>query len=139
MRHKVGKLAAVRVSVFLRLCRNVLERDDHIAERDQARAGVGVLLARKLAGGKLEHRKAQNVRCAVHLPHLTVDRVDGLVVRQPHVDLTGKIHALGGKRRADHLADEGAFALACSGYIRGDGNIVSLCHYRFLFSFRASS
>ena len=53
MRHKVGKLAAVRVSVFLRLRGNVFERDDHIAERDEARAGVGVLRAGQLAANGL--------------------------------------------------------------------------------------
>ena len=119
--------------------KDVLERDDHIAERDEARSGVGVLLTRQLAGGKLKHRETQHVRRAIDLAHFAVDLVDGLVIRQPHVDLTGKVHTLGGERRADDLADEGAFAVAHAGHVRRDGNIMSLCHHFFLFSFRAAS
>ena len=139
VRHKVGELAAVGVAIFLRLRSDVLERDDHIAERDQSRAGIGVLRPRQLAGRKLKHWEAQYVRRAVDLPHFAVDLMDGIVIRQPHVDLTGKVHALGFKRRADDLADEGALAVAHAGHVRRDGEIMSLCHYFFLFSFRAVS
>ena len=48
----------------------------------------------------------------VYLPHLPVDLVDMGVIRQQHVHLAGKVHALCRQRRADHLADEGAIPLA---------------------------
>ena len=131
------------MTVLLRLRGDVFERDDHVAERYKPRAGVGVLRPRQFSGRKLKHRKAQNVRRTVDLAHLAVDLVNGLVVRQLHVDLAGKVHTLGSKRRADDLADEGAFAVAHaanSGHMfRRNGDIMSLCHHFFLFSFRAVS
>ena len=140
VRHKVGKLAAVGMAVLLRLRGNVLERDDHVAERYKPRAGVGVLRPRQFSGRKLKHRKAQNVRRAVDLAHLAVDLVNGRIVRQLHVDLAGKVHTLGSKRRADDLADKGALAAAHIGHVfRRNGDIMSLCHHFFLFSFRAVS
>ena len=91
-------------------------------------------------GFKRNVRKAQNVRRAVDLAHLAVDLVNGRIVRQLHVDLAGKVHTLGGERRADDLADEGALAAAHIGHVfRRNGDIMSLCHHFFLFSFRAAS
>ena len=91
----------------------------------------GTRLPGQLPGGQVEGREAQNVRGLVHLPHLLVDFVDGGVVGEAHVDLAGEVHPLGGESRPDDLAEEGPLALTDAGDIRGDRDIVPLCHYFF--------
>ena len=132
--HQIRQLPAVGVTVLLGLGRHMLHGDHHVPQRNQSRAGVGVLLTGQLAGRQVEFRKAQHVGGAIHLPHVQIDLMDPRVVGQQHVDLTGEGHALGGQRRADDLADKGPLFIADPRHIGGNGDIMPLCHYFFLLS-----
>ena len=110
----------------------MLHGDDHVPQRHQPGARVRVLLRGQLAGVKVELREAQHIRSPVHLPHVTVDGVDILVIGQQHVHLAGYCHTLRRQSGADDLADKGAAAGAvCAGHVGGDGNIMTLRHGRF--------
>ena len=87
----------------------------------------------QLAGRQVKLREAQHIRGPIHLPHIPIDLVDGLVIRQQHVHLAGKIHALRRQRRTDHLADERPLAAIHPRHIGSDGKIMPFCHYFFPF------
>ena len=84
-------------------------------------------------GCQVKLREAEHIRGPVHLPHIQIDLMDGLVIGQQHVHLTGKIHPLRRQSGADDLADKGPLALIHPRHVGGDGNIVPFCHYFFPF------
>lgn len=127
---QIRQLPAVGVPVLLRLRLYPLHGDDHIPQGHIAGAGVGVLHAGQLTGRQLELREAQHVGGAIHPPHVQIDGVDARVARDQHVHLAGKVHPLGGQRRADDLAEKAPRRLTDAGHVGGDGYIVSL-HFFF--------
>ena len=84
-------------------------------------------------GCQVKLRETEHIRGSVHLPHIQIDLMDGLVIGQQHVHLTGKIHPLRRQSGADDLADKGPLALIHPRHVGGDGNIVPFCHYFFPF------
>ena len=59
----------------------------------------------QLAGLQVELREAEHIRGPVYLPHIQIDLMDGLVIGQQHVHLTGEIHPLCRQSGADDLAE----------------------------------
>ena len=130
--YQIGEFPPLGVTVLPGLRRHPLHGEYHVPQRDKARAGVGVLRAGQLAGGQFKLREAEDVRGAVHLPQLSVDLVDAVVIRQEHVHLAGGRESLRRQRRADGPADQGAVGIVGgAGYIGGDGDVVCLSHLRF--------
>ena len=131
--HQIRQLPAVGMAVLLGLRRHALHGDHHVPQGHQSGAGVGVLPAGQLAGLQVKLRETEHIRGPVYLPHIQIDLMDGLVIGQQHVHLTGKIHPLCRQSGADDLADKGPLALIHPRHVGGDGNIVPFCHYFFPF------
>ena len=103
---QIARLAAERIAEALGLIPRTLERDSHIAQRQQTGLRIDVLLhvLRELPRRELEHRKRQHICLAVNVPHGAVDGADARVIRDEHVDLAGNVHMLGLQRSGDALA-----------------------------------
>ena len=128
MDRQIGQLPAVGVAVLLGLGGHPLHGDHHVPQGHQAGARVGVLRTGQLAGGQVEGGEAQHIGGPVHLPHIQVNLVDGLVVGEAHVHLAGEIHPLRRQGGADGPAEEGPLAVADPGHIRRHRDVMSFCH-----------
>ena len=60
----------------------------------------------QLAGLQVKLRETEHIRGPVYLPHIQIDLMDGLVIGQQHVHLTGKNPPLCRQSGADDLADK---------------------------------
>ena len=88
---EVAHLPLDGVAKLLGLRGGTLQRDAHIPQGAQPRAGVDVLrpvLGRR-TGGEVEHGETEHIRGLINIPAGLVDGLDALVIGDQDVDFTG--------------------------------------------------
>ena len=106
---EVAHLPLDGVAKLLGLRGGTLQRDAHIPQGAQPRAGVDVLrpvLGRR-TGGEVEHGETEHIRGLINIPAGLVDGLDALVIGDQDVDFTGNCNFFRFQRGVDAGADVG--------------------------------
>ena len=122
---QIGRLPLRAVAVLLSLGLCPLQGEHHVPKGHQAGAGIRlhVVQGGRRAGDQVEHGEGEHIGGAVHVPLLSIDGVDALVVGKQHVHLAGEGHPLRLQDSGDHPAQQRGVGLR-SVHLGLDENLV---------------